>query len=157
MIAEIHVRGWQWAYRGQISDEFLGGLSVERRERFWRRAIAQPGEGRLWVAEREGTVVGFVGTAPATDADVTPEVADITAIYLEPAVIGSGVGRALIDHGIEDLRSRGFRSAVWWVLASNERTRRYLEARGWHADGATRTEEAPGVELGEVRYARSLR
>lgn len=29
-VAEIHVAGWRWAYRGMVADELLDSLSVER-------------------------------------------------------------------------------------------------------------------------------
>jgi hypothetical protein len=38
-IAGIHVRAWQWAYRGLIPDAFLDSLSVEARETSWRRQL----------------------------------------------------------------------------------------------------------------------
>jgi GNAT superfamily N-acetyltransferase len=33
-------------------------------------------------------------------------------LYLDPPVVGTGVGRALLQHAMEDLRQRGFRRAV---------------------------------------------
>jgi len=60
-IAEIHVRAWQWAYRGQIPDEILDGLSVEHREQGWRRQLSELRTAgfshRIWVADRDGKVV----------------------------------------------------------------------------------------------------
>jgi hypothetical protein len=40
-IADVHVRTWQAAYRGQVPDAFLDGLSIERRTQAWSQIIAQ--------------------------------------------------------------------------------------------------------------------
>jgi hypothetical protein len=50
-IAEVHVRTWQAAYRGQIPDAFLDGLSVERHHEAWRANLRAAGfvEARLWL------------------------------------------------------------------------------------------------------------
>ena len=32
-LAEVHVRSWQAAYKGQVPNDFLDNLSVERRGR----------------------------------------------------------------------------------------------------------------------------
>jgi hypothetical protein len=93
-VAEIHVRGWQWAYPGQVPDHILDGLSVDRREAMWRETVSDPGERRLWVAEREDQIVGFAATEPSRDEAAGPEVGEVSAIYIEEAVAGTGVGRA---------------------------------------------------------------
>jgi L-amino acid N-acyltransferase YncA len=155
-VAEIHVRGWQWGYRDQVPVEVLGQLSVDRREAMWREAIEQRPDYRLWVAVRDGRVVGFAGTQPSEDDDAPDDVAQVAAIYIEEDVAGTGVGRALTERALTDFRDRGFRGAIWWVLGSNDRTRRWLERTGWRMDGATRSEDLRGFELREVRYSIAL-
>jgi hypothetical protein len=46
--------------------------------------------------------------------------------------------------------------AVLWVLAQNERARRFYERGGWHADGVTRAGSIGPVETLQVRYSRFL-
>ncbi len=46
-IAEVHVLTWQCAYRGQIPDSYLDGLSIEKRTEGWREQIKLPEEGVL--------------------------------------------------------------------------------------------------------------
>jgi L-amino acid N-acyltransferase YncA len=157
VVAEIHVRGWHWGYRDQIPREILGDLSVEQREAWWREAIEQHRDYRLWVADRDGRILGFAGTQPSEDEDATPDMAEIAAIYLEQDAAGTGVGRALTEHALADFRARGFRTAIWWVLETNDRTRRFLDRGGWRPDGATKAEDLRGFELREVRYSIRLR
>ena len=41
-IAEVHVAGWRWAYRGQMPDALLDSLSVEDRAEKRRVWIEKP-------------------------------------------------------------------------------------------------------------------
>jgi hypothetical protein len=66
-IAEVHIAGWRWGYRGLLPDALLESLSVERREVGWRDALARPAdEQTTFVAEVAGRIVGFAGAAPVT-------------------------------------------------------------------------------------------
>lgn len=152
-IAEIHVRAWQRAYRGQLPDEYLDGLSVEDRERMWHEGVTHAGHvWRCWLAEQGGRPVGFCATGPSEDADADRETAELYAIYLEPDAVGTGLGRRLFAHAVDDLRERGFRTATLWVLETNERARRFYEVAGWKLDGATTTERIDCLNYPTVRY-----
>jgi RimJ/RimL family protein N-acetyltransferase len=162
-IAKVHVEGWRWGYRGHMPAALLDGLSEERRAAMWRDLLAAPEPAaRVWLAERDGRLIGFCATGPAQAPEETgapgdpPLTAQITAIYLREEAAGTGVGRELLRHATEDLRERGFRAAVLWVLASNARARRFYEIAGWRPDGATRIVRQDGADLPHVRYAREL-
>jgi GNAT superfamily N-acetyltransferase len=152
-LAALHVRAWQWAYRGLLPDDYLDGLAqqVARREAVWRRILRGSGPDRpVWVAERNGRIAGFCSTGPAPED--LPDTAELHTIYLEPDVVGTGVGAALMRRALADLRSRGVRTAILWVLDTNVRARRFYEQGGWRADGAVRVEEVWGASVREVRY-----
>jgi GNAT superfamily N-acetyltransferase len=154
-IATLHVRAWQWAYRGQLPDAYLDGLSETLASRIEsRRAELErmPPESRWWLAERDGRLLGFAMTGPSRDEGAAPTTGEVRAIYLAEEATGRGIGRTLFAHAVEDLRAQGFTEATLWVLASNARARRFYEAAGWAPDGAEETEERPGVVLREVRY-----
>jgi GNAT superfamily N-acetyltransferase len=161
-IARVHITTWQVAYRGQLSDAFLDGLSAqsERRRAFWERWISSvaPSRGQTaLVAEVEGRVVGFVTFGPAEDEPRDPLIGEIYAIYLEPRQWNRGYGRALFGAAVDGLRDRGYREATLWVLDTNARTRRFYEIAGWVADGAVKVDQRGGVPLHEVRYRCVLR
>lgn len=152
-IAGIHVRAWQAAYRGQLADDYLDGLSIEDRLEMHRAALeAPPADHRTWIAEEEGRAVGFAVTAKSEDADATERTAELYAIYLEPERVGTGVGRALLVHSVDDLRERGFHAATLWVLETNERARRFYEIAGWKHDGTVTSERVDCEMRPTVRY-----
>jgi len=39
-IAEVQIETWQVAYRGQVPDEYLESLSIDRRETIWSQILA---------------------------------------------------------------------------------------------------------------------
>jgi ribosomal protein S18 acetylase RimI-like enzyme len=152
-IAGIHVRAWQKAYRGQLTDDYLDGLKVEDRLEMHRVALGSPpSDYRMWVAEEEGRAVGFAVTAKSQDADADERTAELFAIYLEPERIGRGVGRSLLAHAVDDLRERGFRTATLWVLETNEAARRFYEVAGWKPDGTVTSERVDCEMRPTVRY-----
>jgi ribosomal protein S18 acetylase RimI-like enzyme len=162
-IAELHVEAWRWAYRGHMPASLLDGLSVERRAAMWRGLLAAPEtQTRVWLAERDGRLLGFCATGPSQDTGDTGDAGDpsltaqVTAIYLREDAAGTGVGRELLRQATQDLRQREFRAAVLWVLDSNARARRFYEIAGWRPDGATKIVRQDDVDLAHVRYARDL-
>lgn len=156
-IAEIHVRAWQVAYRGQLPDEYLDGLSVEDRVDQHRWSIQNPRETwRLWVTEDEGAVTGFAVTGPSEDADADDRTGEVYAIYLEPDRVGTGAGRELFAYAVDDLKTRGYTTATLWVLETNERARRFYELAGWKTDGTTASERIDCLMMPTVRYRTSL-
>jgi GNAT superfamily N-acetyltransferase len=151
-IARVHVESWQVAYRGQIPDDYLDGLSVERREQVWRTWLRVEGRDETnWVAERDGEIVGFAGAGRSRDDDADERTGELFAVYVQADHWDTGAGAALMDAVVAFLRER-FAAATLWVLDTNERARRFYEKGGWHADGARKDDDRGSFVLHEVRY-----
>ncbi|HEX6492658.1 MAG TPA: GNAT family N-acetyltransferase, partial [Candidatus Dormibacteraeota bacterium] len=111
---------------------------------------------RLWVAFAGGKVVGYCHTGPSRDADAPDGGDEVYALYVEPDLIGFGVGNTLFERAIADLRERGSEMVTLWVLESATRSRRFYEVAGFAPDGA-RSDECEGVAgAATVRYRRDL-
>jgi L-amino acid N-acyltransferase YncA len=167
-IADAHVRGWLTTYRGLVPDSILDGLSVERRTTFWRDTIAAETEAasaspavaafpaaaaRTWVVEEAGKVRGFASSGPVRDQpDGLAAAGEVFAIYLAPEARGRGLGRALFEHVVGDLRGRGFAPIVVWVFEANAATRGFYEAAGFELDGARQPVDFGEASLPEIRY-----
>ena len=154
-IARVHVEGWQWAYRGQMPDEFLDGLSVEGRTQGWKRLLATGTT--IFVAEVDGEIVGWAGSGePQHPDDAEQGVAELHGIYLLQEFTGRGIGRDLMLAVEEHMRSQGAQQAILWVLDTNTATHRFYEAGDWSWDGGTRPHLVGDVELTVRRYRKSL-
>lgn len=154
-IAGIHVRSWQKAYRGLIPDEVLDGLSVPERADMWRAAASEdPGHGALFVAERDGGLVGFCAVAePSRDEDQVEEVAEIGALYVDPPAWRSGAGKALMEATLAHVQNR-WPAVTLWVLEGNRPALEFYAAFGFADDGG-RKQYGPSGTIG-IRLRRSL-
>jgi GNAT superfamily N-acetyltransferase len=146
-VARVHVETWQAAYAHALPREQLESQSVAERAEMWRRWPPS------FVAELNGTIVGFVAVGPSSDEGA---VGELFAIYVHPDHWGTGVGRALIVAGEERLRELGHVEGMLWVLDDNPRARRFYEAAGWSTDGTTRHVELFGFDIPEARYVKKL-
>lgn len=141
-LAELEVRAWRWAYVDLVDEPDMP--TVEGREERWR---TRPLDG-AWVAEVGDRVMGVVQAGASDD----PGAAVLRGLYVEPAAQGAGLGTALYDHAIAELRAAGHAAATLWVFTGNGHARGFYERRGWTPDGTVG--EWHGVP--ELRYRRTL-
>ena len=64
----------------------------------------------------------------------------------------TGVGRLLMDCGLDRLRSLGYTECVLWTEERNERPLRIYRQMGWTLDGTTRVRDYQGLPITEVRH-----
>jgi ribosomal protein S18 acetylase RimI-like enzyme len=150
-IAEVKVETWRAAYAGVMSQATLDALDVNEHAPIWAGYAAADDSG-VFVAEDDGTVVGFASVGSCIDLAETGE---LYAIYVRPASWGSGAGLALMDACVAWLADR-WDEAVLWVAEENPRARRFYELYGWRAETTRIAEVAPGARIPEVRYRLSL-
>jgi GNAT superfamily N-acetyltransferase len=167
-VARIRIGGWRTAYRGIVPDSYLDALDVDRdadrhRARFARLAqetgsgLAQEtGSGLDLVAEQDGRVVGWGCHGPYRDGEHRTADAELYALYVDPALRGRGIGRALLDTSVRACAAAGHPRMLLWVLKENVPARRFYERAGFRADGAQEPFETDGVAVPEVRYVRPL-
>jgi GNAT superfamily N-acetyltransferase len=90
-------------------------------------------------------VLGFCALAvPSRDEDTGERVAEIAAIYVTPDAWRGGVGTALLDAALTEVRARGCKSVTLWVLVDNHRARDFYARFGFTPDGAAMLHEASG-------------
>lgn len=154
-LARLHLAVWQVAYRGLIPDAFLDALTVEEFEQRWASQLREGHQ--LVLAFHEGALVGFASYGASRDEAAPGTEGELFALYVHPDAWGTPVGWRLHDAALSALTSAQMSEATLWVLASNERARRFYDRQGWQPDGGVKVEERPGATLTEVRYRRLLR
>src|SRR5262245_57548767 len=155
-MAALHVRAWRAAYAGIMPDAFLAGLRVEEREAMWRRSLTEPelapAERAIFVADQDGTVLGFAAAGHARGDDEFG-LGELYAINVDPPAWGGAASGALLDAAAAWLDAR-FATSILWVVDRNARARAFYAGAGWSLDGATRTEVYDGTTVPECRYRR---
>lgn len=156
-IAQIHVKTWQYAYKGQISDSYLDSLSIEKRTKGWKKQIQNAKEkDHIFVAEINGRIVGWCTAGASRDKDAMKEVGELQGIYIDPNYIGKGIGSKLVKHALNRLRQEGYKTVTLWVLETNKNTRMFYEKKGWTVEGKTKIDTRDNFDLHEIRYILGL-
>jgi GNAT superfamily N-acetyltransferase len=89
-------------------------------------------DGRAWLCESDGEVVGFVNGRVKQG--------DIWALFLRESHEGRGIARALMDI-VEDWMFGEGLDSIWLVTAPRTRAERFYRRRGWAERGSKDTGE----------------
>ena len=146
VIAGIHVRAWQEAYRHLLPHSTLDTLDPADRVDRWRRIVSGDDE-ETWVAELEGTVVAWATTS-ARDGSTYPRDREVNGIYALASAHGSGVGQALLDALVGDA------PAFLWVASNNPRAHAFYRRNGFGPDGAVDEYAMLGTLVAIERWTR---
>jgi GNAT superfamily N-acetyltransferase len=101
--------------------------------------IEQIETGCVFVAEREGAVVGFAAVVPRDEGG-----AELDALFVEPHEWKGGIGRALVEHGARVARARG--ASVLHVIG-NPHARGFYLACGFAVTGTADTRFGTGLSM----------
>lgn len=148
-VLEVFLACWRESYRGVLPDEAIHAMTDERAEALWRRVLADL-LGIVLVAERDGEIVGITRYA-ATPGDDGRIDGAVHSLYVSPRAHGGGIGGALLAQATAELRDAGAEAATVWVFAANAPSIGFYEAKGWHPDGATRTQPEFGESEQRMR------
>ena len=152
-IADIHVKTWQYAYRGQVPDSYLDSLSIEKRTERWKENLQNPAKSvHSFVVEVNDAIVGWCTVGDSRDEDAAKDVGELYGIYINPDYIGKGLGPKLMEHALDALRKDDYKKATLWVLDTNAKTRKWYQDKGWEVEGKIKIDKRDNFELREVRY-----
>lgn len=82
----------------------------------------------LWVAERDGEVVGSVFVTPSASR---PDTAQLRMLYVEPEARGLGIGTTLVSQCVAFARGAGYRRMRLWTQSILESARSIYSAHGF--------------------------
>jgi ribosomal protein S18 acetylase RimI-like enzyme len=150
----VHSEAYRNAYQGIIPDEYLNQVTPNVREKYFHNALIQ-GTERIAIALNDKKAVGCMVLKVCDDEGLKKYSGEISAIYLLQNYRGNGIGKQLLNWGIERLKDSGFIMAVLWVLKENQNAIRFYEKQGFLHDGTERI-ITRGRDLIQVRYLKIL-
>ena len=150
-MAELNVAAWRAFFVGLVPQALIDGQQAEPRVRYWEEHLPSVPPARTWVAQRGGRVIGFTQVGPSRDPDA-PEAAELYGMYVLPEVVGTGVGRALMEAALEYCRAGPWREAILWTLPGDHRAARFYRSWGWEPEGVAKTGHSPLGDIDSVRY-----
>jgi L-amino acid N-acyltransferase YncA len=116
-IADVHVRAWQVAYLGLLTEEVIRAHACQRRQ-WWSSYLeqAQPRQYVL-VAVAGDRIAGFATARQSPDEDAEPDQAEVSGLYVAPEAWEQGIGEALLEALLDQLQGDRFKTATLCVLA----------------------------------------
>jgi dipeptidase E len=133
---------------------FLGEDRLARADKDldgWAHSIAIGGR-RFLVTEDNLGLVGFVSYHRAAGHGDGPPTGEVDLLYTHPRAWGNGTGRRLLERATWQLLCEGFRAAVLWTEARNERALAVYRQGGWIPDGAVDQRDYLGVPIRNLRH-----
>jgi GNAT superfamily N-acetyltransferase len=110
---------------------------------------------RVLIADEAGQALGHTAFGRSRDDDVAPDVGEVRAFFVRPGAWRRGVGSALMQAALDQLRDLGYAQATVWSFDANSRANAFYEHHGFRRDGAEKREQI-WAGLLEVRYRRGL-
>lgn len=136
-IAQLHSESWQSAYRGLARDSYLDGpLVAEHREHWLGLLTENPGnpaakaqrpEGFIRLAERDGSLVGFITLWVDYKAGYD---AYVDNLHVRPGQRGGGIGKGLLRDAAASAAAQGCKNLSLEVLDGNSGAIRFYERLG---------------------------
>jgi len=149
-IARVQHDSWRTTYAGILPLDVINSATNHRDGPEWERRLERAtGESAIFVAGRDGDVVGFASCGPAR-APVENLGGEIYALYVLQKHQRRGVGRALVRECAHHFVRRGIFGFFLWVLRAN-RARMFYEALGGEAL-AEKVERLGKHDFAEIAY-----
>ena len=127
-IAKLITVCWNDTYRGLVSDDFLDGLYNNEDDRIKNSYDNfDENDNHQFVLEVAGKIVGWMNVG---DSEEGEEYGEIHAIYILSEYKGFGYGRKLVEEGINEIKSMGFKKMIIGCLDGNSSNEFYKHIGG---------------------------
>ncbi|RCW40639.1 GNAT family N-acetyltransferase [Paenibacillus prosopidis] len=150
----VHSESYRAAYKGIIPDEYLNQCTPIVRERYFYKALIQ-GTEQIAIMLVDNKAVGCMILKACSDIDLQQCGGEISAIYLLQNYRGMGLGKHLLNWGIDKFKELGYGIAFLWVLKDNKNAIRFYEYQHFLCDGTER-QIYRGRNLIQIRYQKTL-
>jgi ribosomal protein S18 acetylase RimI-like enzyme len=147
-LSALAKRTWSEAFGDSVRpDDEAVELETTRSEKYFVNAMR---EKTILVAEADGALLGYVqfGDVEIPEVEIRPGDQGLQRVYVDTALQGRGLGRALINTALEHPRLADAGRIYLTVWEKNERAVRLYESIGFQSVGTT-TVTIGSDEVGE--------
>ena len=151
-MARVNVDTRRVTYQDFYPAELMAARTYQSVETNWRKVFWESPEieNYVFVAENEQKlVIGIMVCGPSREQDSKNQ-GEIYILYVLPEYHGQGIGKKLVQRGIEKLLETHRTSMIIWVLSENP-ARHFYEALGG-IQVAEKEIDVGGIKLKETGY-----
>jgi len=134
-LAEIHICGWRYAYRGIISDyELFTQRQISKSIESMKRKITEGSQILVFEDENDKIIKGFCWHGKSRDEDI-PNSYEIYAIYIQPEFVRMNIGTSLVNEISVIMEKEKMNKLIIWVLEKNNKGIEFYNKNGFKNDG----------------------
>ncbi len=156
VLTDLYLRSWNHSVRRLLPESALAQRTFAYRKKYWEEVFSRLKAPFIpFVIERDGRVIGLANLGRDR---LQTDCGEVKNVYVDPTLLGQGLGRRLMAEAEKKLREAGFSKSLLWVLEGNDDGRRFYERLGWTPTGLRRLEEIDQTEhqLPVIQYQRLL-
>lgn len=157
-IARLHVAAWRRAYRGILPPQTLARLDQTARLRLWSGLLKQAKSDAksisILVAQDEKQVLTGFCSASRLSPRQKGCAFEIASIYVLPRRLRRGIGSALLQSMLAEIRTRGGKKAILRTVDGTPSCDFY-ESRGWIRQRGKKSIMMDGRSIPIAEYIRN--
>lgn len=123
-LGALHSSAWPELYPKALPADVVSQLNPGYMEHLWTKFVSRGDAYKQWVAEIDGTIVGFIGVGPGRESD-TSELTELYFLYVTPEARKSGIGTQLLAAA---------EPGYLWVWEDFKGTRKFYAAQGFASE-----------------------
>lgn len=151
-IATLIKSGWNAAYKGLISDNFLKNMDIEKMAEGWKDNIEK--NQNIYVYKIEDEVLGIIKFGKSEDTSLV-NTGEIYVLYVKPEEKRKGIGEKLLSYAKDEFVKHGYKKMIVWCLKGNiQGSRFYKKMQGKYI--GDREYELKGLKVKEEGYMYEL-
>lgn len=161
VMSRIYAESWKVAFRGNVPDGFLDGLSEDHWVTFFEKALTEGSLSAKLIFDKERAVGAVAygaarttlpagGTLLGKGGDYSA-FGEVASLYLLPEYYDKGYGRELLESVRDELLGT-YEGVYLWVLRENMRARAFYEKLGFVPTEDACLCDIDGKTLTDIRY-----
>ena len=127
-IAKLIKDGWNSAYKGIISDEYLENMDVEKISKSWKEGI-EKNKNNIFVYKENNHIIGVIRFGKAEDS-ILKNTGEIFVLYIKPEEKRKGFGTKLIEFAKNKFMENGYDRMIIWCLKGNKQGANFYKKHG---------------------------
>lgn len=154
-LAEIHIDGWRYAYKGIATDYelFVERQVIHSIKMFESILINNPETISLF--EDDNKIIKGFALHSKNRGNFGESIYEITALYIQPEFINQGIGTQLVKNIIENVNKNIFSEIIVWTLEKNLKAIQFYQKCTFQIDTNKKFDES--WKEWEIRLTKKLK